>query len=102
MRDKYLLELERIKNKDVLKDSKSKTIYDSASVDFEKKIIDKQIIELEKRKKLLLENEKSDSIKSVKKIVSKIKPSKKKEEVKPKEVSKSKTSKKKPKLKKDL
>jgi hypothetical protein len=102
MRDKYLLELERIKNKDVLKDSKSKMVYDTSSVEFEKKIIDKQIIELEKRKKLLLENEKSDSIKSVKKIVSKIKPSKKKEEVKPKEVSKSKTSKKKPKLKKDL
>ncbi len=102
MRDKYLLELERIKNKDVLKDSKSKMVYDTSSVDFEKKIIDKQIFELEKRKKLLSENEKSDSIKSVKKIVSKIKPSKKKEEVKPKEVSKSKTSKKKPKLKKDL
>jgi len=81
MRNKYLLELEKIKQKESLKSKKKVKDIDSVldtATELEKTIIDKQIEELEKRRKELSLQGKSDSIKNVSKIVSKIKPKSKK------------------------
>ncbi len=78
MRDKYLLELRKIKEKEkskkVLKDS-SEVIRDYNLL--EKEIIEKQIQELKRRQEELSLKVGSNSIKSVKEIVSNIKPKEK-------------------------
>jgi len=91
MRSKYLKELSLIKQQDSKKKKKSekpsvkKEHIDSKvlSVDLEEKIIDKQIAELERRKKELIKNSGSKSIRKVKSVVKKIK-----EKPKPKHKSK--------------
>jgi uncharacterized protein len=82
MKDKYLIELHNIKEKRVLKDSNKAHYSIDNSIELEKKIIDKQIEELLKRKKELSNSGKSDSIKGVSKIVSSIKSSKTKKKTK--------------------
>lgn len=75
MRDKYLSELDRIKQKETKhKFKNTQEVMDSA-IELERDVIEKQIEELERRKKELSLKGKSDSIKSVKEIVSNIKPS---------------------------
>jgi uncharacterized protein len=86
MRNKHLLELEKINRKE----SKVKKKHDiiNTSIELERRIVEKQIEELEKRKKELSKNNKSDSIKNVEKMVSKIKTPLKKKIVKKEDLKK--------------
>ncbi len=96
MREKYLLELEKIKSKEASKKKELKKTEDvlTSADELEKRVIDKQIEELERRRKEISLRGKSESIKSVKEIVSNIKPTVK-EDVKKQETFK------KPSLKKE-
>jgi uncharacterized protein len=96
MRDKYLFELQKIKNKEYLKENKKDLVYSSEKVmdtanELERRVIETQIEELKRRKQELSLQGKSDSIKSVKNIVSNIKSKK----VTKKNVASKKTKKKK-------